>query len=110
MDCTNKADRLIAQSIYEDDVQLDPNYDDPEGARCFVVAVPGPHAIRLRVHLPRGYPSKDPPIAQVAESFGLTDVQRDEIINDLVRVLGAIDVGDGVCLMAIVRHVADFHL
>lgn len=65
---------------------MDPSYDDPEGARCFVVSIPGPHAIRLRVHLPLGYPSNDAPIAQVTESFGLTNRQRDEIIDDLVRI------------------------
>jgi hypothetical protein len=39
----------------------------------------------LLVHLPKGYPSADPPIAEVYESFGLTNAERDAILENLVR-------------------------
>lgn len=54
--------------------------------RCFTIAIPGPHAIQLLVHLPLGYPTADAPIAEVYESFGLTNAQRTQIIHDLVSL------------------------
>lgn len=75
---------LRAQSIYDDAVQLKSDFDQRGGARSLTVDVAGPHTIQLLVHLPVGYPSTDAPIAEVYESFGLSNAQRDEIIGDLV--------------------------
>lgn len=82
--------RMMAtlQSIYEDDFQFKANFDDASGARCFTIAVPGPHAIQLLIHLPLGYPSTDAPVAEVYDSRGLTNAQREQIIQDLVRPCG----------------------
>lgn len=76
------------QSIYEDDFQFKANFDDENGVRCFAISIPGPHAIQLLIHLPLGYPTTDAPVAEVYESFGLTNAQRDQIIQDLVRAVG----------------------
>lgn len=70
------------QCIYEGSVSL---REDLAGeTRSLSIAVGGPHAIELLVHLPVGYPSQDAPIAEVYESLGLSNAQRDEIIDDLV--------------------------
>lgn len=74
------------QSIYEDDFQFKANFDDADCVRCFTIAILGPHAIQLLVHLPLGYPTTDAPIAEVYESFGLTNAQRTQIIHDLVSL------------------------
>ncbi|ETM38642.1 hypothetical protein, variant 1 [Phytophthora nicotianae] len=76
----------VLQSIFEDEFQLKSDLDQPGVARSFTISVPGPHAIVLLVHLPQGYPSTDAPIAEVYESFGLTNVQRDEILEDLAAI------------------------
>ncbi|KAG6618888.1 Impact-like protein [Phytophthora cinnamomi] len=76
----------VLQSIFEDDIQLKSDLDQPGVARSLTISVPGPHAIVLLVHLPRGYPSVDPPIAEVYESFGLTNAQRDEILENLAAI------------------------
>lgn len=75
----------MLQSIFEDEIELKSDLDQPGVARSFTISVPGPHSIVLLVHLPQGYPSTDPPIAEVYESFGLTNAQRDEILENLVR-------------------------
>lgn len=74
------------KSIFEDEIQLKSDLDQPGVARSFTISVPGPHAIVLLVHLPRGYPSTDAPIAEVYESFGLTNAQRDEILENLTAI------------------------
>lgn len=85
------------QSIYESDFQFKDAFDDPDGVRCFTVAVPGAHAIQLLVHLPLGYPTTDAPIAEVYESRGLTNAQRARILQDLVRHYK-------LCLVQVVPH------
>ncbi|KAG7401986.1 hypothetical protein PHYBOEH_008507 [Phytophthora boehmeriae] len=76
----------VLQSIFEDDFKLKADFDHPGATRSFTIAVPGPHAIVLLVHLPLGYPSTDPPIAEVYESFGLTNAQRDETLENLAAI------------------------
>ncbi|TYZ57696.1 hypothetical protein PybrP1_008543 [[Pythium] brassicae (nom. inval.)] len=76
----------VLQSIYASDFQFKDAFDDADGVRCFTVAVPGPHAIQLLVHLPLGYPTQDAPIAEVYESLGLTNAQRTRILEDLDAV------------------------
>ncbi|OWZ12244.1 Impact [Phytophthora megakarya] len=76
----------VLQSIFEDEIQLKTDLDQPGVARSFTISVPGPHAIVLLVHLPQGYPSTDAPIAEVYESFGLTNAQRDGIIENLTAI------------------------
>ncbi|KAF1322708.1 Impact-like protein, partial [Globisporangium splendens] len=73
----------VLQSIYEGAFQLKANFDDAEGVRAFTIAIPGRHAIQLLIHLPFGYPTTDAPVAEVYESFGLTNAQRDQILQDL---------------------------
>lgn len=73
----------VLQSIFEDEFQLNRDFDDLNGARSFTIKIPGPYAIVLLVHLPRGYPSTDAPVAEVRESFGLTHEQRDQIVEKL---------------------------
>lgn len=75
------------QSIYEDSVQLKEGFDGADGVQSLAVIIGGPHAIELLIHLPVGYPSTDAPIAEVYESFGLSNSQREEIVADLVRRL-----------------------
>ncbi|KAJ0392265.1 hypothetical protein P43SY_006027 [Pythium insidiosum] len=73
----------VLQSIFEDDVQLHGDYDDPGSSRSLGISIPGPHSIQLTVHLPSTYPSDDAPVAIISESFGLTNAQRDAILGDL---------------------------
>ncbi|KAG1693684.1 hypothetical protein DVH05_023086 [Phytophthora capsici] len=79
-------DNAELQSIFEDEFQLKSDLDQPGVARSFTISIPGPHAIVLLVHLPRGYPSTDSPIAEVYESFGLTNAQREEILDNLTAI------------------------
>jgi hypothetical protein len=72
------------QSIYDGAVQLKADLDQRGGARSLTVDIAGPHAIQLLVHLPVGYPSTDAPVAEIYESFGLSNAQRDEIVSELV--------------------------
>jgi hypothetical protein len=66
------------QAIFADEFRM--------SGGSFTLAVPGPYSIVLQVHLPRGYPSTDAPVAVVKESLGLTNAQRDQITGELVRV------------------------
>ncbi|KAE9031491.1 hypothetical protein PF004_g48 [Phytophthora fragariae] len=95
----------VLQCIFEDEFQLKSDLDQPGVARSFTVSVPGPHAIVLLVHLPQGYPSEDPPIAEVYESFGLTNAQRDEILDNLAVIF---ERSSGqVCLYEWIEHVRE---
>ncbi|KAJ0393501.1 hypothetical protein ATCC90586_010050 [Pythium insidiosum] len=75
--------QVSTASIFEDDVQLHGDYDDPGSSRSLGISIPGPHSIQLTVHLPSTYPSHDAPVALISESFGLTNAQRDAILGDL---------------------------
>ncbi|KDO33676.1 hypothetical protein SPRG_19286 [Saprolegnia parasitica CBS 223.65] len=77
-----QADELEAlQAIYGDDF----TWADATGEAqtSFFMAVPGDFCLQLLVHLPAAYPSHEPPIAEVYESFGVTTAQRDELLADL---------------------------
>ncbi|OQR95288.1 impact [Thraustotheca clavata] len=45
--------------------------------------IPGDFCLTLLVHLPATYPSNDPPIAEIYESFGVTTTQRDQLVQEL---------------------------
>ena len=75
----------MVQSIFEEAITLKSDLDRPNLVRSFTISVPGPRSIVLLVHLPQGYPSTDAPVAEIYESVGLTNTQRDEIIQNLVQ-------------------------
>ncbi|TMW68372.1 hypothetical protein Poli38472_005840 [Pythium oligandrum] len=95
----------VLKSIFEDDIQLNDDYDNPGSSRSFTVAIPGPHSILLTVHLPSTYPSEDAPIAIVSESFGLTNAVRDEITQDLASIFQR--ANGQVCLYEWIENVRD---
>lgn len=74
-------------------------------ARSFTISLPGPHAIVLLVHLPQEYPSTDAPIAEVYESFGLTNIQRDRILESLTAIFKRSN--GQVCLYEWIEKVRD---
>ncbi|CEG42479.1 Uncharacterized conserved protein [Plasmopara halstedii] len=76
----------VLRSIFEDAFCLKADLDNSGLVRSFTISLGGPHAIVLLVHLPQGYPSIDAPIAEVYESFGLTNIQRDEILECLTAI------------------------
>ncbi|DAZ95629.1 TPA: hypothetical protein N0F65_002258 [Lagenidium giganteum] len=97
----------VLQSIYDDAFQTVERFENSNGVRSFTVSIPGPHAIQLLVHLPVGYPSSDPPVAEVYESFGLTQKQRDQIIEDLATIF---ERSSGqVCLYEWIESVREAH-
>ncbi|OQR90397.1 impact-like protein [Achlya hypogyna] len=77
-----QADELEAlQAIYGDDFAW--AVESGEGQKSFFMTVPGDFCLQLLVHLPATYPSQEPPIAEVYESFGVTTAERDELVADL---------------------------
>ncbi|GLD94483.1 hypothetical protein PINS_up003094 [Pythium insidiosum] len=95
----------VLQSIFEDDVQLHGDYDDPGSSRSLGIKIPGPHSIQLTVHLPSTYPSHDAPVAIISESFGLTNAQRDAILADLASIFQR--ANGQVCLYEWIENVRE---
>ncbi|CAK4075678.1 unnamed protein product [Aphanomyces euteiches] len=73
------------QSIYGDDFAW---ADSETFAQCksFFMSIPGDFCLRLLIHLPTTYPSHDPPIAEVYESFGVSTTECEAIIQDLTTI------------------------
>ncbi|CAH0473968.1 unnamed protein product [Peronospora belbahrii] len=98
----------VLQSIYEDKMKVQSDLDQYNRKRSVTISIPGPHLIVLLVHLPQGYPSTDAPIAEVYESFGLTNAQRDEILKKLTVIFER--SGGQVCLYEWIEGVREKYI
>ncbi|CAI5711269.1 hypothetical protein KXD40_001515 [Peronospora effusa] len=98
-------DNAELQTIFDNEITLKSDSDQTSGTRSITISVPGLHSIVLLVHLPQGYPSTDAPVAEIYESFGLTNAQRDEIIQNLTTIFER--SGGQVCLYEWIENVRE---
>ncbi|CAH0490542.1 unnamed protein product [Peronospora farinosa] len=98
-------DNAELQTIFDNEITLKSDSDQLSVTRSITISVPGPRSIVLLVHLPQGYPSTDAPVAEIYESFGLTNAQRDEIIQNLTTIFER--SGGQVCLYEWIENVRE---
>ncbi|CAI5746384.1 unnamed protein product [Peronospora destructor] len=95
----------VLQAIFKDEIKLKSDLNQSSTTRSLTISVPGPRSIVLLVHLPQGYPSTDAPVAEIYESFGLTNAQQDKIIQNLTTIYKR--SGDQVCLYEWIEYVRE---